>query len=77
MFQLVWALGWIINGAPIIQKIPLGEPMTIQECRTMIAADAHRMHDWLRGALGAPLTFPVAVYGECEPVQQDATQKVE
>jgi hypothetical protein len=77
MFKLVWALGWIVNGVPAIQKMPPSEPMSIEDCRTLIAADVHRMHDWLRGALGAPLTFPVAVFGECEPVQQDATQKVE
>jgi hypothetical protein len=35
------------------------------------------MHDWLRGKLNAPLDFPVAVYGECHPVQRDATQRLD
>ena len=73
---LVWVFGYIIQGAPHIVKMPAGH-MSIEECRTTIEADALRMHDWLRGVLRAPLTFPVAVHGECEPVQQDATQKAE
>lgn len=75
MVKLIWTLGFILNGTPNIQKMPPSEPMTLQDCRTLIAADVHRMHDWLRGALRAPLDFPVAVHGECEPVQQDATQR--
>lgn len=75
MWKLVWVFGFILNGAPHTQKMPIEEPVSIEECRTKIWTDTHRMHDWLRGVLRAPLTFPVAVHGECEPVQQEAANE--
>jgi hypothetical protein len=72
---LVWTLAFIHNGVPSIQKMKPSEPMTIDECRGIIVTDTYRMHDWLRGALQAPLSAPVAVHGECEPIQQDASNE--
>lgn len=71
MYKLIWTFGFILNGAPNIQRMPVPEPMPIEACRTAIATDIYRMHDWFRGALHAPLNYPIAVSGECEPVQED------
>ena len=73
---LVWTIGYILNGTPVIQRMTPSPPMTLDECEGL-ALDAHRMADWVRGGLGAPLDFPVAVYGDCEPVQQDAATRGE
>lgn len=75
MFTLIWTFGYIINGTPHVIRMPAQDPVSIEECRTTIEADANRMHDWLRGILRAPLTLPVAVHGACEPVQKDATKR--
>ena len=78
MFKLVWTFGFLLNGAPHIQKVPDQSPPTsLEECRAMAATNGPRMPDWYRGTLRAKLDFPIAVYGECAPVLQDATQKVE
>ncbi len=37
MFRLVWTLGFIMDGVPTIQKMPPSDPMTIEDCRTLIA----------------------------------------
>ena len=74
---LVWTFGYILNGAPHIRTAQPSPPMTMEECIGTLHTDTDRMHDWLRGKLGAPLDFTVAVYGECHPVLKDATQKVE
>ena len=74
MFELVWTFGFIMNGAPNIRKLKVPEPTSIEECQGK-SHDAYRMADWMRGVLRQPLEFPVAVYGDCEPVQQDAAKK--
>ena len=77
MWKLVWTIGYILNGAPIIQKMQdHSQPTkTLEECRSIAAINGPRMPDWYRGALRAPLDFPIAVYGECEPLQQRANQR--
>jgi hypothetical protein len=78
MFKLVWAFGFIINGAPQIQKMQdPAAPMRFEECMETAILHTDRMADWVRGVLRQSLEFPVAVVGECEPVQMDATQKAE
>jgi hypothetical protein len=78
MFKLVWAFGFIINGAPQIQKMQdPAAPMRIEECMGTVIMHTDRMADWVRGVLRQSLEFPVAVHGECEPVQQDATQRTD
>jgi hypothetical protein len=74
MFELVWVFGFILHGAPNIRKMKDPDPAAIEECLSK-SHDAHRMADWMRGVLRQPLEFPIAVYGECEPVRQDATQR--
>jgi hypothetical protein len=74
---LVWTFGYLLNGVPHIRTTQPTPPMTMEECIGTIYTDTDRMHDWLRGKLGAPIDFPVAVYGECHPVQKDATQRSE
>jgi hypothetical protein len=74
MFELFWTFGFILNGAPNIQKMKDPRPTEIEECLSK-SHDAVRMVDWMRGVLRQPLEFPIAVYGECEPVRQDATQR--
>ncbi len=74
-YLLVWTFGYILQGAPYIRTSQRVPPMSIEVCTSIIATDTARMHDWLRGKLSAPLDFPVAVYGECHPVQRDATQR--
>ncbi len=74
-FLLVWTFGYILQGAPYIRTMQPLPPMSIEDCTSILVTDTDRMHDWLRGKLGAPLDFPVAVYGECHPVQKDATQR--
>lgn len=75
MFKLIWVFGVVLGGNPQIQKMaaPM-EPTTIEECQSVAAQDAERMADWARGVLRKPLDFPVGVYGECDPVSQDASQ---
>lgn len=75
MFKLIWTFGFILNGAPHIQTLEHQEPVSIEECRNTVYTETLRMHDWLRGALKAPLNFPVAVHGDCKPIQQDASDE--
>ena len=76
-FLLIWTIGYILGGAPQIQKMPSHHgPLTLEECQSF-SQDAHRIADWARGRLGQPLEFPLAVYGECEPVQRDASRRTD
>ncbi len=75
MFRLIWVFGFILHGAPNIQKMPAPiAPLEHEQCQAIAIQDARRMADWARGVLRQPLDFPVAVYGECEPVLRDATE---
>jgi hypothetical protein len=76
-FLLVWTFGYILNGAPNIRTTQPSPPMTIEDCTLILHTHTDRMGDWLRGKLGAPLDFPVAVHGDCHPVLKDATQRSE
>lgn len=76
MFTLIWTFGFILGGAPQVHKMPEPmEPMEYEICRGVITQNVERMHDWLRGTLRQPLNFPVAVYGEREPVLRDAAKR--
>lgn len=73
MFKLVWVIGFILNGAPYIERVP--DPsgqITSDDCESLIHQNADRMADWWRGVLRAPLTVPVGVRGECVPVLRTA-----
>ena len=73
MFTIMWTFGFIINGAPQIERMPDADgPMDMAKCEVVIAERVERLSDWARGRLGAPLDFPVGVRGECIPVQKDA-----
>ena len=75
MVLLVWTIGFILQGAPQIRTLQNLPPMTMEECRVILHTDTDRMRDWFRGKLGAPLDAPIAVHGECHPVQQGAAQR--
>jgi diadenosine tetraphosphatase ApaH/serine/threonine PP2A family protein phosphatase len=74
---MVWTFAYILNGAPHIRTMQPFPPMSVEDCTLILHRDTARMHDWLRGKIGAPLDFTVAVYGECHPVRKDATQRTD
>jgi hypothetical protein len=73
MVRLFWVIGFILNGSPVIDRMhdPAGQ-MTLEDCEAMVEQNADRMADWWRGRLGAPLTVPIGVRGECVPVLRTA-----
>ena len=75
MVLLVWTFGFILNGAPHTRTLQNLPPMALEDCRLILHTDTERMRDWMRGKLGAPLSAPIAVYGECHPIQQGAAQR--
>lgn len=75
MFRLVWVIGFILGGAPQIQKMPdPADPMSFEDCQATAFLNKDRMADWARGFMRQPLGFPIGVYGECEPVLRDAAK---
>ncbi len=74
MFQVIWLIAYISAGVPHIDKYPdkFIDPVDKETCIALIAEREARMTDWARGVLRAPLEAPVAVRGECAPVEKQA-----
>ncbi len=74
MFQVVWLIAFITNGIPHIDKYKdqYINPVDKETCIALIAEREARMADWARGVMKMPLEEPVAVRGECAPVEKQA-----
>ncbi len=77
MFQVIWLIAFISNGIPHIEKYQdqFINPVDKETCQALIIERAPRMADWARGVMRMPLEEPVAVRGECAPVEKQAQLK--